>query len=208
MKYCDGMPLAGVHGKLPLSTSCLRHSPIAMENLHTATAFFDQHDLTIVTAESCTAGLIAGSLADLPGCGKWFKSGYVTYSPEAKQRILGVNKKTIEQFNLTSEEVAREMVQGALGISEANVAVATTGVAGPDSGEGGIPAGTVCFGWAFRLGNGIKLYSETRHFDGERNAVRQAAADYAITRIPALHAACADSAQSAGDAACKPAGEF
>ncbi len=161
-----------------------------MENLQTATAFLDQHDLTVVTAESCTAGLIAGSLADLPGCGKWFKSGYVTYSPEAKNRILGVRMETIECFNLTSEQVAREMVQGALQISEANIAVANTGVAGPDNGDGNIRAGTVCFAWAFRLQGAIRLFSETRHFNGDRNAVRQAAAEYAITRIPALYQTC------------------
>lgn len=181
-----------------------------MENLQSATEFLEQHDLSVVTAESCTAGLIAGSLADLPGCAKWFKSGYVTYSPEAKTHILGVKPATIERFNLTSEEVAREMVEGALQISEANVAVADTGVAGPDKGEGDIPAGTVCFAWGFRLDGAIRLFSETRHFDGDRNAVRQAAANYAITRIPALHQACLenDDATAAGAPPCQPAGRF
>lgn len=179
-----------------------------MENLQTATDFLDQHNLTVVTAESCTAGLIAGSLADLPGCGKWFKSGYVTYSPEAKMHILRVSKDTIDRFNLTSEEVAREMVQGALQISEANVAVANTGVAGPDSGEGGIPAGTVCFAWAFRMNDTPRIFSETRHFEGDRNAVRQAAAEYAITRIPALFEACAGSQEQSADQACMPPGRF
>lgn len=179
-----------------------------MKNLQSATEFMDQHDLTVVTAESCTAGLIAGSLADLPGCGKWFKSGYVTYSPEAKIHILGVQKATIERFNLTSEEVAREMVQGALRLSQANVAVANTGVAGPDSGEGDIPPGTVCFAWAFRLKNDIRLFSETRHFDGDRNAVRQMAAEYAITRIPDLHEDCLDNTGTSESTNCAPPGHF
>jgi PncC family amidohydrolase len=179
-----------------------------MEKLQAATEFFDQHDLTIVTAESCTAGLIAGSLADLPGCAKWFKSGYITYSPEAKMHILGVQKETIDRFNLSSEEVAREMVHGALRISEANVAVANTGVAGPDNGEGNIPAGTVCFAWAFRMNDSPRVFSETRHFDGDRNAVRQAAADYAITRIPVLYEACTSDSTAPGSQPCVPAGQF
>lgn len=178
-----------------------------MENLQSVTQFFEQYKLTIVTAESCTAGLLAGSLADLPGCGKWFKSGYITYSPEAKMHILGVKQETIERFNLTSEEVAREMVLGALRISEANVAVANTGVAGPDKGEGGIPAGTVCFAWAFRTHDAPTLFSETRHFEGDRNAVRQAAADYAVARIPALYQACMKQNGAMDGDACMPAGE-
>lgn len=168
----------------------------------------DAHDLSVVTAESCTAGLIAGSLADLPGCGKWFKSGYVTYSPEAKIHILGVQKSTIERYNLTSEEVAREMVQGVLRLSQANVAVANTGVAGPGSGDGGIAPGTVCFAWAFRLKDDIQLFSETRHFRGDRNAVRQAAAEYAITRIPELHEACIKGTAASESAQCSPPGRF
>lgn len=179
-----------------------------METLQSATEFFDLHDLTVVTAESCTAGLIAGSLADLPGCGKWFKSGYVTYSPEAKMHILGVRKETIDRCNLTSEEVAREMVHGALRISEANVAVANTGVAGPTNGDGDIPAGTVCFAWAFRMNDTPRVFSETRHFEGDRNAVRQAAAEYAITRIPALYQTSTNGSTKAEAQACKPAGRF
>ncbi len=169
-----------------------------MENLQSSTEFLDQHQLTIVTAESCTAGLIAGSLADMPGCGKWFKSGYITYSPEAKIHILGVRRETIEHFNLTSEEVAREMVLGALTLSDASIAVANTGVAGPGNGEGDIPAGTVCFAWGFHINGANKLFSETRHFEGDRNTVRQAAAEYAIVKIPALHRACSDCVATPG----------
>jgi PncC family amidohydrolase len=157
-----------------------------MDPLQEVSDFLDREHLQVVTAESCTAGLIAGALADMPGCGKWFTTGYVTYSPTAKQRLLGVRAQTIERYNLTSEEVAREMANGALRLAEADLAVADTGVAGPGDGEGGIPAGTVCFAWAFRQGQEIHMHSETRHFPGERNAVRQAAAIYALSRIPAL----------------------
>ncbi len=122
--------------------------------------------------------------------------------------ILDVRKETIDRFNLTSEEVAREMVQGALQISEANVAVANTGVAGPADGDGGIPAGTVCFAWAFRMDGDPRLFSETRHFEGDRNAVRQTAAEYAITRIPALHEACTSGMTQSQEQSCLPAGRF
>lgn len=159
-----------------------------MNNLQQAADYLSQQNLTIVTAESCTAGLIAGALADMPGCGSWFKMGYVTYSAGAKNNILGVRHETIDRYNLTSEEVAREMVEGALRLSGADIAVSTTGVAGPDPGEGGIPPGTVCFAWGFRHGDGPRLVSETRHFDGDRNAVRLMAADYAIGRVAPLHA--------------------
>src|SRR6476646_4866124 len=145
-----------------------------MQNLQTLVNYFDQHHLRLATAESCTAGLIASRLADVPGCGSWFECGFVTYAAEAKTYVLGVSKETIATFNLTSEQVAREMASGALHRSGANVAVANTGVAGPEPGEGGIAAGTICFAWAFERGGTTVLYSETQRFDGDRNAVRDA----------------------------------
>jgi len=160
---------------------------MAMQNLQNLSEYLAAHQLKVVTAESCTAGLVAATLGAVPGCGKWLDCSYVTYSPEAKNRILGVRFETIKRCNLTSEEVAAEMVEGALHISPANVALSNTGVAGPTD-EGGISAGTVCFGWAFRQGDGIRTFTETKHFGGGRNAVRDAAADHAIMRIPALHA--------------------
>jgi nicotinamide-nucleotide amidase len=160
-----------------------------MENLHQIADYLHERDLTIVTAESCTAGLVAAKLADMPGCGTWFKLGYVTYSPTAKNKVLGVRFETIERHNLTSEEVAKEMAEGALRKSGADIAIADTGVAGPGDGDGGIPAGTVCFAWAFRHGDGTSVTCDTRHFGGDRNAVRDAAADYAIGKVRELHAA-------------------
>lgn len=160
-----------------------------MDNLHHVSDYLHDHDLTIVTAESCTAGLIAGKLADMPGCGSWFKLGYVTYSATAKNKVLGVRFETIERCNLTSEEVAREMVEGALRNSDADIAISDTGVAGPGDGEGGIPAGTLCFAWGFRNSGKTTILTETRLFSGDRNAIRNAAAEYAIAKVPELHAA-------------------
>lgn len=149
--------------------------------------YLEEQGLKLVTAESCTAGLIASSLAEIPGCGKWLECAFVTYSANAKVSCLGVNPATIERCNLTSEEVAREMAEGALRLSRANVAVADTGVAGPENGEGGIPAGTVCFAWSIQRGEKVTTFSETRKFNGDRNEVRAASADYAISRIWHYH---------------------
>lgn len=158
-----------------------------MQNLQELTDYLEAHKLRVVTAESCTAGLVAAKLGAVPGCGAWLDCSYVTYAPEAKHRILGVRFETIERWNLTSEEVACEMAEGALRVTPVDVAISNTGVAGPGPGEGGIPAGTVCFAWSFRDGDRMHTFTERRRFDGDRNQVREEAADYAIARIPALH---------------------
>lgn len=157
-----------------------------MLNLEKVGEYFDQHQLRLVTAESCTAGLVVATLGDLPGCGSWLECGFVTYAPEAKCATLGVNPATIRQYNLTSEAVAREMAEGALRISRGNAAVSNTGIAGPTP-EDGIPPGTICFAWAFEHNGIAVVFSETRRFEGDRNAVRKAGADYAIERIVHYH---------------------
>jgi nicotinamide-nucleotide amidase len=156
-------------------------------NLESVLRYLDEHQLKLVTAESCTAGLTASTLAEIPGCGSTLECAFVTYSATAKVGVLGVKQETIDQYNLTSEEVAREMAEGALRISRANVALADTGLAGPSSGDSDIPVGTVCFAWSFEQGDGVKTFSETRKFNGDRNEVRQASADYMISRIWHYH---------------------
>lgn len=163
------------------------------ENLQSVLRYMQENRLKLVTAESCTAGLIASTLAETPGSASWLECSFVTYSPEAKMSCLGVHRQTIDRYNLTSEEVAREMAEGALRLSRANVAIADTGLAGP-GGDGDIPVGTVCFAWSFQNGDTVATYTETRRFPGERNEVRQAAAEYAISRIWHYH--CAFLAQS------------
>lgn len=147
-------------------------------------AFMKEKSLMLVTAESCTAGLIAATLADIPGAGQLLDCAFVVYSPEAKQRCLAVSPETLEQFNLTSEEVAREMAQGALSSSRANVSVSNTGVT--DDTDKDIPAGTQCFAWAFEIGaaDEEKIFSETQRFSGDRVSIREASANYALQRIP------------------------
>lgn len=163
--------------------------------------------LVLTTAESCTAGLIAAHLADVPGAGELLESACVTYSPEAKQRLLGVSAETIRNFNLTSEQVASEMAQGALQGSPANLAIANTGVT--DDTDPAIPAGTQCFAWVFaaHAGHAPKIFTETRRFAGARNEIREQAAYYALSRISHYHAAfCGECKPEGAQAALSPRG--
>lgn len=141
-----------------------------------------QHRLLLTTAESCTAGKIITLLSQVEGSGACIECGYVVYSEEAKQRLLGVSAYTIKTFNLTRCEVAREMAQGALRDSPAQVAVATTGLLGPDSIDG-IPPGTVCFAWAYHLNGVVKVFSRKERFIGSREQVQVLAAEYALKGV-------------------------
>jgi len=146
--------------------------------------FLKKNDYLLSTAESCTAGLIASTLAQTSGSSSWLDSGFVVYSPEAKNRSLGVKFSTIEEYDITSCQVAEEMATGALLNSRANVSVSTTGVAGPNGGTDKIPVGTVCFAWAFRDGSGnIFVKSEKMYFKGERNTIRENATAYSLDKI-------------------------
>jgi PncC family amidohydrolase len=141
--------------------------------------------MKLATAESCTAGLIAAMVADVPGSGACLDVGFVTYSPSGKAGFLGVRHETMDRFGLTSEEVAREMSEGALAQEAcvADVAVSNTGVA--DEVPDAPAAGTQCFAWTCRLRDGsVVTASETVRFEGDRNQIRQAAALYALSRIP------------------------
>jgi len=157
-------------------------SPAARETA----AYLRRHGLMVVTAESCTAGLIAARLAEVPGAGKVLESAFVVYDPASKQRCLGVPSEVMQQNNLTSETVALAMAAGALRHSDAGLAIANTGVA--DDTDPEIEAGTQCFAWVFRENDAIRSFSETRVFDGARNEVREAAADHALRRVPHYHA--------------------
>lgn len=136
----------------------------------------------LATAESCTGGLIAAACTDLAGSSGWFERGFVTYSNAAKMELLGVAASLIEQHGAVSEEVARAMVEGAIRHSHAQVALAVTGVAGPNGGSAAKPIGTVWFGWATPTG----VVSETRRFEGDRRQVRQATVRHALQELLAL----------------------
>lgn len=143
----------------------------------------------LVTAESCTGGLIAAACTDLAGSSNWFERGFVTYSNAAKTEALGVAAALIEKEGAVSEAVARAMALGALGHSHAQVAVAVTGVAGPTGGSRLKPVGTVWFGFALPgqpAGQAVKVVSEMRRFDGDRAAVRAATVRHVLQRLMEL----------------------
>src|SRR5574343_165525 len=130
----------------------------------------------MVTAESCTGGLIAARCTDLSGSSNWFERGFVTYSNAAKTELLGIPSALIEAHGAVSEPVARTMADGALQHAHAQVSVAVTGVAGPAGGSVDKPVGTVWFGWCV----GGVISSERQCFAGERQAVREAAVAHAL----------------------------
>lgn len=107
-----------------------------------------ERGLRIATAESCTAGLIGATLTDPAGSSAWFDGGFLTYSNEAKQSMLGVSSADLAQHGAVSEPVVKQMACGALSNSRADIAVAVSGVAGPDGGSAEKPVGTVWLGWA------------------------------------------------------------
>ncbi|MFW2569317.1 CinA family protein [Legionella sp. 29fVS95] len=107
-----------------------------------------ERSLRIATAESCTGGLLAGLLTELPGSSVWFDRGFVTYSNQAKQDMLGVKESLIQFNGAVSLPVAEAMAWGALSRSRADITLSVTGVAGPDGGSPEKPVGTVCFAWA------------------------------------------------------------
>jgi nicotinamide-nucleotide amidase len=157
--------------------------------MHDAAAvieYLKRYRLILSTAESCTAGAVISLLAEVEGCGALMDCGYVVYSPESKKRLLNVQQSTIDTFNLSSEEVAREMAAGALHDSTANVAIANTGVAGPATVDG-IEPGTVCLAWGFQYAKRLILFSRTLHLPGDRQAVRRAAAERSIADILYFH---------------------
>jgi nicotinamide-nucleotide amidase len=138
---------------------------------------------TVTTAESCTGGWIAKAITDVGGSSQWFREGFVTYSNEAKVRRLGVRRALLKSEGAVSEAVARAMARGALGRTGATVAVAVTGIAGPDGGVPGKPVGTVWFCWADGRSARVRFRVERKRFRGDREAVRRNTVRWALARL-------------------------
>ena len=136
--------------------------------------------LMLATAESCTGGWISQCLTAIAGSSVWFERGFVTYSNAAKIEMLGVSEDTLAAHGAVSQAVAVAMAEGALHHSRADWAVAVTGVAGPTGGTATKPVGTVCFAWACRGG---RTTTETRHFVGDRQAVRASTVARALSGL-------------------------
>jgi nicotinamide-nucleotide amidase len=140
--------------------------------------------LHVVTAESCTGGLLAGVLTEAPGASDVVVGGFVTYSNSAKQACLGVPETLLKLHGAVSEPVARAMAEGALQHSPANLAVSVTGIAGPGGGSEEKPIGLVHFGAARR--DGPRLHRERRFGDIGRGAVRRASIVVALEMLAEL----------------------
>jgi nicotinamide-nucleotide amidase len=134
----------------------------------------------LATAESCTGGWVAQCLTAIAGSSDWFERGFVTYSNEAKQEMLGVERDTLTTHGAVSEATAAAMATGALRHSHADWALSITGIAGPSGGSPDKPVGTVCFGWAGAAG---QLDARTCHFAGSREEVRAQSVTYALTGL-------------------------
>jgi nicotinamide-nucleotide amidase len=131
----------------------------------------------LTLAESCTGGWVAKVCTDLPGSSAWFERGFVTYTNESKQEMLGVSGETLERHGAVSEQTVSEMAMGALARSHAQLAVAISGIAGPGGGSEQKPVGTVCFAWAR---SGVGAQAERVCFDGDREAVRRQSVAHAL----------------------------
>jgi nicotinamide-nucleotide amidase len=134
----------------------------------------------IVTAESCTGGLICGALTDVPGSSEAVFGGYVTYDNKAKTGMIGVPADLIEQHGAVSEQVARAMAEGALKTAGVDIAIAVTGVAGPGGGSEGKPVGLVHFGCASKAGTSVQ---ERRFGDLGRQGIREATVEAALDMV-------------------------
>jgi nicotinamide-nucleotide amidase len=137
----------------------------------------------VATAESCSGGWVAKAITDIPGSSLVFHYGIVSYSNGAKESLLGVNIDTLEQHGAVSEAVVAEMAQGALHLSGADVAVAVSGVAGPDGGSKDKPVGMVWFAWAVRDGAKEKVVTSCMSFDGDREPVRELTVAHALQGV-------------------------
>lgn len=131
----------------------------------------------LTTAESCTAGLISMTLAAVESSGDFYTSGFVTYSENAKIRLLGVHPDTLKQHTAVSEQTAREMVQGACARSGEPVGLSITCYAGPDGGDDGTPAGTIWFGWMLPDGTDE---AECHQFSGDPKSVMEQGTEFAL----------------------------
>lgn len=141
-----------------------------------------RNHLTIVTAESCTGGLVAAALINVAGVSDALKESYITYADETKQKILHVSKKTLTQYTAVSKETAYEMVTGVTDIADTDVGISVTGIAGPDGGSPDFPVGLVYIGWKIKS----RIVVERFVFGGDRMQVRISAVEKSLTRLAEL----------------------
>lgn len=134
----------------------------------------------LATAESCTGGGVAQAITDIGGSSVWFERGFVTYSNQSKQEMLGVAQSTLERFGAVSEAAVREMVAGALRYSHAHIALAVSGIAGPDGGTAEKPVGLVWFAWGIKNKDCV---ARLHHLNGNRAAIREQSVNIALRGV-------------------------
>ncbi|MEW6625019.1 MAG: CinA family protein [Bacillota bacterium] len=154
-----------------------------METLAILSTILKKKQMTISTAESCTGGLLAAALTNIPGSSEYFGLGLVTYSNLSKVQLLGVNETTIEKYGAVSEKTAEEMAMGAKKLAKSDIGIAITGVAGPGGGTEEKPVGLVYV--AVAKDNNIFVLKN--NFEGDRNTIRKktviAAVEYLVSII-------------------------
>jgi len=143
-----------------------------------------ERDAMVVTAESCTGGMIAEALTSIGGSTAWFDRAYITYSYESKREMLGVKELTLQKNGAVSQQCVEEMALGALQQSHAKVSVACSGIAGPGGGSADKPVGTVWLAWAVQ--GQQEVTSQLCHFEGDRQTVREKTTEVALMGIMKL----------------------
>lgn len=138
-----------------------------------------KYDLTVTTAESCTGGLLAGTLVNVPGVSDVFRGGFITYSNKAKKKQLDVSKGTLKKYGAVSKQVAKEMAQGAAILNNVDISIAVTGIAGPDGGSEEKPVGLVYIGCYIQEKAIVKEF----HFTGNRQKIRDNTVMYALAML-------------------------
>ena len=135
--------------------------------------------LLLTVAESCTGGGVSHAITEIAGCSDWFDCGFITYSNASKTELLNIADSLLAQHGAVSEEIAAAMAEGALANCQAQVALSTTGIAGPSGAVPGKPVGTICFGWVV----GGVTTTERKIFTGDRHAIREQTIAYALDRL-------------------------
>jgi nicotinamide-nucleotide amidase len=138
------------------------------------------HGMMLATAESCTGGGVASAVTEIAGSSSWFERGFVTYANQAKIDMLGVSPDTLARFGAVSEATVREMVEGALLRSQAQIALAVSGIAGPGGGTPEKPVGTIWFAWGIKDGERVARLNQ---LEGNREEIREQAVRIALQGV-------------------------
>ena len=154
--------------------------PVISSLIHQLATLLQDEKKMLCTAESCTGGGVAYYLTSLAGVSTWFDRSFVTYSNEAKKEMLGVNEKTLLTFGAVSQETVKEMAEGALKNSHAQVSIAITGIAGPTGGSDEKPVGTVWFGFGRE---GVETVTHLAQLQGDREAIRTQSIEIALQKL-------------------------